>query len=79
MDVRPLHNEQDYEWALAEIARYFDAQPEIGSADGDRFEVLSTLIKDYEDRTLAMPRVDPVDALHSQSNPWGTHRPNWPS
>jgi len=50
VDVRPLRNEDDYDWALAEIARYFDDQPDVGSPDGDRFEVLATLIEAYEDR-----------------------------
>ncbi|MFN3549129.1 MAG: type II toxin-antitoxin system HigA family antitoxin [Mesorhizobium sp.] len=49
-NIRPLRTEQDYDWALAEIERYFDAQPEVGSPDGDRFEVLATLIEAYEDR-----------------------------
>jgi HTH-type transcriptional regulator/antitoxin HigA len=64
MDVRPLHTEQDYEWALHEVARYFETQPAPGSEAGDRFEVLSTLIKAYEDTNFPMPRVDPVDVLH---------------
>jgi len=65
MNVRPLHTESDYNWALAEVARYFHKQPVPGSADGDRFEVLSVLIKEYEDRHFAIPqRADPVDVLH---------------
>jgi HTH-type transcriptional regulator / antitoxin HigA len=34
------------------------------TADGDRFEVLSTLIKEYEDKRFAMLYGDPVTALH---------------
>lgn len=65
MDVRPLHTESDYEWALAEVARYLERQPAPGSADGNRFEVLSVLIKAYEDRHIPIPqRADPVDVLH---------------
>ena len=56
MDVKPLRNEQDYDWAIREIARYFEAEPERGTADGDCFEVLSILIKEYEDKHFAMPR-----------------------
>jgi HTH-type transcriptional regulator/antitoxin HigA len=63
MDVRPLHNEQDYDWAIREVARYFEVDPALGTADGDRFEVLSILIKEYEDRCFAMPCGDPVDVL----------------
>jgi HTH-type transcriptional regulator/antitoxin HigA len=65
MDVRPLHTERDYDWALTEVARYFETQPAPGSADGNRFEVLSILIKEYEDRHVPIPRrADPVDVLH---------------
>lgn len=64
MDVRPLHTEQDYEWALHEVARYFEAQPAPGTKDGDRLEVLSTLLKEYEDTHIEMPRADPVGVLH---------------
>ncbi|MFE0756206.1 hypothetical protein ACFW16_19745 [Inquilinus sp. NPDC058860] len=48
MDLHPIHTEDDYNRALGEIARYFRAQPEPGTPDGDRFDVLSTLIEDYE-------------------------------
>ncbi|WKA27358.1 helix-turn-helix domain-containing protein [Bradyrhizobium roseum] len=64
MDVRPLHNERDYDWAIREISRYFDAEPTPGTADGDRFEVLSTLIKAYEDEHFVTKHGDPVDVLH---------------
>jgi HTH-type transcriptional regulator/antitoxin HigA len=64
MDVKPLHNERDYDWAIREISRYFESEPEPGTADGDRFEVLSTLIKAYEDRHFATKRGDPVDVLN---------------
>ena len=64
MDVKPLHNERDYDWAIREVTRYFETEPVPGTADGDRFEVLSTLIKAYEDRHFATLRGDPVDVLH---------------
>lgn len=64
MNVRPLHNEQDYDWAINEVAPYFEDQPEIGSAEGDRFEVLTTLIKEYEEKNFKMPHVDPIDILN---------------
>jgi HTH-type transcriptional regulator / antitoxin HigA len=64
MDVKALHNEQDYDWAIREVTSYFEAEPVPGTADGDRFEVLSTLIKEYEDKHFAMRHGDPVDVLH---------------
>lgn len=64
MDVRPLRTEQDYDWALREVARYFEIQPAPGTEDGDRFEVLSVLIKQYEDTHFEIRRGDPIDVLH---------------
>ena len=49
-NIRPIRAEADYVWAIDQITRYFDNQPEIGSADGDRFDVLATLIEVYEER-----------------------------
>jgi len=63
MDVRPLHNERDYDWAIREVTRYFENQPDPGTADGDRFEVLATLIKQYEDMHFEIPHTDPVGVL----------------
>ncbi|WP_309143711.1 MULTISPECIES: XRE family transcriptional regulator [unclassified Bradyrhizobium] len=64
MDVRPLHNEHDYDWAIREVSRYFEVEPTPGTPDGDRFEVLSSLIKEYEDNHFATTHGDPVDVLH---------------
>lgn len=64
MDVRPLRNEQDYDWAMREVAHYFDVDPALGAPDGDRFEVLSILIKEYEDKHFATSHGDPVEVLH---------------
>jgi HTH-type transcriptional regulator/antitoxin HigA len=63
MDVRPLCNEQDYDWAVREVAHYFEVDPALGTADGDRFELLSILIKEYEDKHFAISHGDPVDVL----------------
>ena len=64
MDVRALHTEADYEWALDQIERYFDDQPTPGTPEGDRFDVLAALIKHYEDENHALPEADPIDVLH---------------
>ncbi len=46
MNVRPIRSEPDYEEALAEIERLFDAVP--GTPEGDRLDVLITLVEAYE-------------------------------
>lgn len=71
MDIRALHNEADYEWALKEVERYFENQPTPGTADGDRFDVLAALLKEYEDRHHEIPDADPVDVLHYAINEMG--------
>jgi HTH-type transcriptional regulator/antitoxin HigA len=47
MDVKPIKTEADYEAALAEIERLFDAKPE--TPEGDRLEILAALVEIYED------------------------------
>jgi HTH-type transcriptional regulator/antitoxin HigA len=63
MNVRPIKTEADYDWALKEIARYFDVQPKPGTAEGDRFDVLATLIEAYEEKRWPIDPPDPVDAI----------------
>jgi HTH-type transcriptional regulator/antitoxin HigA len=64
MDVRALHTAEDYAWALKEVEQYFDNVPASGTQDADRFDVLSTLIADYETRHFDIrPGADPIDVL----------------
>lgn len=65
MDIRPIKTEADYDWAIAEIGKYFENEPEVGSADGDRFDVLATLIEAYENQHYPISAPDPVDAIRS--------------
>ena len=46
MTLHPLRTTTDYEAALAEIERLFDAEPE--SAEGERLDRLVTLVEAYE-------------------------------
>jgi HTH-type transcriptional regulator/antitoxin HigA len=63
MDVRPIKTEEDLDWALAEIAQYFERQPEPGTPEADRFDVLAELIGAYEDRHWPIEAPDPVEAI----------------
>jgi len=62
-NIRPLRNEADYDWALAEIERYFDKEPKRGTAEADRFDVLAMLIESYESQRWPIGLPDPVDAI----------------
>jgi HTH-type transcriptional regulator/antitoxin HigA len=61
MKIRPIKTKADYRDALKEIERLMDAKP--GTADGDRLEVLTTLVDHYESQHEAIEPPDPVEAL----------------
>ncbi|MCZ7562262.1 MAG: transcriptional regulator [Burkholderiaceae bacterium] len=63
MEIRPIHTDADYKAALREISTYFDNEPEPGTPDGDRFEILLTLVEAYEARHFPIDLPDPVEAI----------------
>lgn len=63
MEIRPIRTEQDYKAALAEISQLIDKDPAPGTADGDRLDVLGTLVQAYEARHYPIAPPDPIDAL----------------
>ena len=63
MEIRPIHTEADYKAALREVSAYFENEPEPGTLDGDRFEVLLTLVEAYEAKHFPVDLPDPVEAI----------------
>jgi len=61
MEIRPIKNEANYQAALDEIERLFDADPD--TPDGDRLEVLVTLVEAYEEKHFSIPAPDPIEAI----------------
>src|ERR1700741_1883915 len=61
MDIRPIRTKADYRTALKEVERLWDADP--GTPDGDRVEVLVTLIEAYEATHYPIPAPDPIAAI----------------
>ena len=60
-DVKPIRTGADYEAALAEVERLWGAR--AGSPEGDRLDVLATLIDAYENEHFPMDPPDPIDAI----------------
>ena len=58
-----IRDEAGYASALAEFESYFDNEPEVGSDDGDRFELLGLLLAKYEEEHFPMPKTGPVEAI----------------
>jgi HTH-type transcriptional regulator/antitoxin HigA len=63
VEIRPIKTEDDYKIALQEIAGYFENEPEIGSTEGNRFEVLLTLVEVYETKQYPIDLPDPIEAI----------------
>jgi HTH-type transcriptional regulator/antitoxin HigA len=64
MDIRPIHTEEEYDAALADVEQYFADEPARGTPEADRFEILLALIGNYEQNRWAIdPPADPVEAI----------------
>lgn len=61
MDVTPIKTDADFRAALAEIERLWDVEPD--TPDGDRLDILMTLVEAYERRHHPMPPADPIAAI----------------
>src|SRR5271168_4730628 len=72
MEIRPIRTKADYRAALTEVERLWDAQS--GTADGDRVEVLVTLIEAYEAKHYAIPAPDPIAAIEFMMQQKGLSR-----
>lgn len=73
MDIKPIRTEADYEAALEEIERLWGAT--YGSPEGDRLDVLVTLVEAYEEQHHPIPPPDPIEAiLHHMESQGLSHR-----
>ena len=62
-ELKPIHNEAEYESALAEASIYFDKEPTPGTKKADRFEMLLLLIQSYESKHYVISAHDPIEAI----------------
>lgn len=61
MDIKPIKTAADHEATLQEIDALMTA--ELGTPEGDRLDVLATLVEAYEAKHFPMELPDPVDAI----------------
>ena len=61
MNWKVLNTESEYKKALKRAMRIFHAQP--NTPEDDELGLLLLLIKDYEDRTIQMPELDPIEVI----------------
>src|SRR5437870_1735754 len=72
MDIRPIRTKADYRAALKEAERLWDAEP--GTAEGDRIDVLVTLIEAYEAKHYPIAAPDPIAAIEFMLEQKGLRR-----
>jgi HTH-type transcriptional regulator/antitoxin HigA len=60
-ELRPIRSEADHVAALDEIERLWGAA--AGTPEGDRLDVLATLVEAYEERHHPMDPPDPIEAI----------------
>lgn len=61
MDIKPIKTEADYRNSLREIEGLMMAAP--GSPEGDRLDVLVTLVEAYERKQYPIESPDPIEAI----------------
>ena len=71
-ELKPIRSKADYKAALAEAQRLWGAKS--GTPNGDRLDVLATLIDAYEARHFPMDPPDPIEAIQFRMEQQGLTR-----
>jgi HTH-type transcriptional regulator / antitoxin HigA len=71
-DVKPIRSEDDYRAALKEIEFLWGSK--AGTPEGDRLDVLATLLDAYETRHVPMDSPDPIAAIKFRMEQQGLTR-----
>jgi HTH-type transcriptional regulator / antitoxin HigA len=71
-DIKPIKTDNDYEKALAEVEKLWSSKS--GTSEGDRLDVLATLIEAYELRHFPLGDVDPIEAIKFRMEQMGLTR-----
>jgi HTH-type transcriptional regulator/antitoxin HigA len=71
-EVRPIRSKRDYEAALKQVERLWGAK--VGTREGDRLDVLATLIDAYEGEHYPIDPPDPIAAIKFRMEQQGLTR-----
>ena len=61
--ITAINSESEYKAALAEIEQLIDRGALAGTPDGDRLNLLTLLVQDYEQKRIDLGTPDPVEAI----------------
>jgi len=70
--LKPIRTKADHKRALAEVERLWGAKS--STPEGDRLDILATLIDAYEDEHYPMDPPDPVEAIKFRMEQQGLTR-----
>ena len=68
---RPIRTEAEYKAALAEIEPFFEREPKKGTAQADRFDLLTLLIEAYEERRHPIGPLHPIEMIRHRMHTHG--------
>jgi HTH-type transcriptional regulator/antitoxin HigA len=71
-EVKPIRTKRDHEAALKEVERLWGTK--AGTSEGDRLDVLATLIDAYETEHYPVDPPDPVEAIKFRMEQQGLTR-----
>ena len=71
-ELKPIRSKADYRAAVAELGRLWGAKR--GTRDGDRLDVLATIVDAYEAEQDPMDPPDPVEAIKFRMEQQGLTR-----
>ena len=72
VEINPIRSEHDYEATLAEIERLWGAK--AGTPEGDRLDILATLVDAYENEHFPIDPPDPIEAIKFRMEQQGLTR-----
>jgi HTH-type transcriptional regulator/antitoxin HigA len=72
IDLKPIRTEADYDAALAEVEHLWGSKS--GTPEGDRLDVLATLIDVYEAKHYPIDPPDPIEAIRFRMEQQGITR-----
>jgi len=63
MEIKAIRTEADYLAALGEVSALIDLDPAADSPEGERLDILGTLVQAYEAKHYPIDPPDPIEAI----------------
>lgn len=71
MEIKLIHNEKDYELAMARLTVLMDLNPDLNTPDSNELELWATLIEKYESELHTPESPTPIEAIKFRMDQMG--------